>query len=483
MSDTRISIGDFSLANQIYSGARVTFWTIDNAGAKTTTAATLYAAPTGLTTLANPQTLDRDGKLTAPVYINTPVIATIAGRRIDSHDTGIIGTVFLSGYSLAGGTAGQVPIIGSGGSATWRTFSGAFTVNEFGVATLTTLAASNLSNGTTGTGNVVLKNSPTLVTPALGVATATSINGMTITTTTGTITLTNGKTLSVNNSITLVGTDGHTYTFPAGGTVLTADSTATLTNKTFSTSGAGNSLQVSGVAISRGQFPGTSTNDSATTGNIGECIKAYSPFVGPTTVTITIAAPGVITWANHRIVGVTAVYFTTTGGLPTGLVASTTYYTLASTNGGNTFSVASSIANALANTPITTSGAQSGTHTGNQAVALTTATPANIAAITLTAGDWDIDACCYMAAAATTVTQSRFVSVSTASATLSLLTGQFGGGILDATGHTQASSDVIVPTQRVSISSTTTYYLVAQAGFNTSTFFANGASLSARRMR
>jgi hypothetical protein len=60
----------------------------------------------------------------------------------------------------------------------------------------------------------VFSTSPTLVTPVLGAATATSINGLTITSSTGTLTVTNGKTASFSNSITFAGTDGTTMTFP-----------------------------------------------------------------------------------------------------------------------------------------------------------------------------------------------------------------------------------------------------------------------------
>lgn len=75
---------------------------------------------------------------------------------------------------------------------------------------------------------------PILTTPALGVATATSINGLTITTSTGTLTIANGKTATVNNSLTLAGTDSTTMTFPsASGTVVTIAATQTLTNKTI----------------------------------------------------------------------------------------------------------------------------------------------------------------------------------------------------------------------------------------------------------
>jgi hypothetical protein len=62
----------------------------------------------------------------------------------------------------------------------------------------------------------------TFTAPVLGVATATSINGLTITSTTGTLTLTNGKTFSVSNTLTLAGTDGSTLNIGTGGTLGTA---------------------------------------------------------------------------------------------------------------------------------------------------------------------------------------------------------------------------------------------------------------------
>ncbi|MFA6213556.1 MAG: hypothetical protein WC714_29230 [Candidatus Obscuribacterales bacterium] len=83
------------------------------------------------------------------------------------------------------------------------------------------------------------------------------------------------------------------------------------------------------------------------------------------TVTMTIAAPGVITYTAHGLFPNAPVVFTTTGALPTGLTAGTTYYvcpfstsaTAAMT--ADTFMVASTVGG----TPITTSGSQSGTHT------------------------------------------------------------------------------------------------------------------------
>lgn len=74
-------------------------------------------------------------------------------------------------------------------------------------------------NDETGTGVVVFSTSPTLVTPTLGVATATSINGLTIDTTTGTLDVTNAKTLTVTGDATISATP---YT-PSGTDVAVAD--------------------------------------------------------------------------------------------------------------------------------------------------------------------------------------------------------------------------------------------------------------------
>jgi hypothetical protein len=58
-------------------------------------------------------------------------------------------------------------------------------------------------------------------------------NSLTITTTTGTFTLTNAKTLAVQNSLTLAGTDGTTLTFQGTDTYVGRTTTDTLTNKTL----------------------------------------------------------------------------------------------------------------------------------------------------------------------------------------------------------------------------------------------------------
>jgi hypothetical protein len=97
--------------------------------------------------------------------------------------------------------------------------------------------ALNAFTSTTGSGAVVGATGATLVTPNIGVATATSINKVAITApaTSATLTIANGKTLTANATLTLAGTDSTTMTFPtSSGAVLTADSTATVTNKSIS---------------------------------------------------------------------------------------------------------------------------------------------------------------------------------------------------------------------------------------------------------
>jgi hypothetical protein len=76
------------------------------------------------------------------------------------------------------------------------------------------------------------------------------------------------------------------------------------------------------------------------------------------TVTISIAAPGVVTWANHGLSVNDTIRFTTTGALPTGLAINTTYF-VKEVLSANTFTVSSTAGGAA----ITTSGTQSGTQT------------------------------------------------------------------------------------------------------------------------
>jgi len=110
---------------------------------------------------------------------------------------------------------GQVNLVGPNTASTFSinvpaVAGNIVTTGDTGTVTTTMLAA------TTGSGSVVLATSPTLVTPVLGVASATTVNKVTLTApaTGSTLTVADGKTLTASNSITLAGTDATTMTFP-----------------------------------------------------------------------------------------------------------------------------------------------------------------------------------------------------------------------------------------------------------------------------
>lgn len=110
------------------------------------------------------------------------------------------------------------------GTSTWTQLS---YVNALPTGKLSQFASTNSSelanviSDETGFGSLVFANTPTLVTPILGVASATTINKVTITepATGATITVADGKTLTASNTLTFTGTDSSSVAFGTGGTV------------------------------------------------------------------------------------------------------------------------------------------------------------------------------------------------------------------------------------------------------------------------
>ena len=93
---------------------------------------------------------------------------------------------------------------------------------------------------------------------------------------------------------------------------------------------------------------------SGTTYAAGDKVILGSP---SSTVTITIASPGVVSWASNGLPNGTPVVLTTTGALPTGLTAGRIYYVI--NRAAGTFQLSATLDGA----PIVTTGSQSGTHT------------------------------------------------------------------------------------------------------------------------
>ena len=153
-----------------------------------------------------------------------------------------------------------------------------------GIATfLATPSSANLRTAVTdetGTGGLVFATSPTLVTPILGVATATSLNKVTVTApaTSAVLTIADGKTLTVSNSITFAGTDATTMTLPStSATIARTDAAQTFTgDQTFdnilgsvqSLSGAG-AVNITQLTTA---FTSTATGNALTlaNGTVGE---------------------------------------------------------------------------------------------------------------------------------------------------------------------------------------------------------------------
>ena len=118
---------------------------------------------------------------------------------------------------------------------------------------------------------------------------------------------------------------------------------------------AGNN-NVAGSNFNFGTSMGTGTGAPGTFAIEG----GFTGLSGTSTVTITIASPAVVTWTNHLAVRGQAIKFSTTGALPTGITAGTTYYMLNIDNGHNNFNIAAT----PNGTPINTTGTQSGVQTG-----------------------------------------------------------------------------------------------------------------------
>lgn len=170
----------------------------------------------------------------------------------------------------------------------------------------------------TGSGTVVvMQNTPTLITPVLGVATATSINGLAITASTGTLTIANGKTVTHNATTTFAGTDGKTLTISNSGTLAGGDA-FTLAIAAGKTLTASNSLTLAGTDSTVMTFPTTSATIART--------DAANTFTGIQTFSTPIATGSVATMTA-----------TVGGGVPTPPNNTTTFL-----RGDGTFAAPSS---------------------------------------------------------------------------------------------------------------------------------------------
>lgn len=181
-------------------------------------------APATSATLTIPDGVTLTGPASSGTVMTLGNSETVTGAKAFTTDRlrvngSTSGQTIIQASAIAGTTTVTVPaatdtLVGKATTDTLtnKTFDTAGTGNSFSINGLAATA-------NTGTGSVVRATSPTLVTPTLGAAVATSINGNIFTTGTGTLTFGAGKTLTASNTLTLTGTDGSSVAFGAGGTV------------------------------------------------------------------------------------------------------------------------------------------------------------------------------------------------------------------------------------------------------------------------
>lgn len=398
-----------------------------------------------------------------------------------------------------------------------------------------------LANSVTGTGSMVLANTPTLSSPVIGAATATSINKVAIT--------------APATSATLTIPDGVTLTGPtSSGTAMTLGNTEVVTGvKTFGSAGAVGRLRVAGttsgstILDATAIASGTLTLPAATDTLIGRATTdtlTNKTLTSPTLTTPALGTPSALVLTNATGLPLSGhtnqAAFTFVGNNTSGSAAPTavdisaltskaspvatdlmmisdqaasgawkkvTVSSIASAGSvssiaGNTgaFTLSNGITNSTNDIRLNIGHLPGETTTGNaaageigeyivsnvvsgSAVSLTTGVSANVTSISLTAGDWDVRGMVYFNGAAGTTVANNFSSISQTTATLDQTNGRshnsYGNNVAIFANNTLSAP---IPPVRFSFSSTTTVFLVANLSFGVSTANAFG-NISARRAR
>lgn len=243
------------------------------------------------------------------------------------------------------------------------------------------------------------------------------------------------------------------------------------------------------TAIDAATSTGVTDASNGTAGKVGEvasinCLVAGSA-AASTSVTVTIATPGVVTWSSHTFAPSTGLANYTCpinflGTPPTGIVVGTNYYIIGSSVSGDTFQISDTAAHALAGTnAVATTGSDGGTTAFIGALG-STGTVFGGAALNLTAGDWD---CSFVGTfeELTSLTTTRF----TAGIHTSVGAPTTGNANVQPTASQvigAASPNLPSPIVRENVSATTAIYGVDISTFSGGTMN-EGGLLRCRRMR
>lgn len=177
-----------------------------------------------------------NGAITVAGGTTTPVLTAVYAPALKSATT----TIDVSAATAP--SAGQVLTATGASAATWQTVTGTGTVTSVSVTT---------ANGVSG--SVATATTTPAISLTLGAITPTTVNGMTITTNSGTLHIANAKSFDVLKSLTLDGTDGTTMTFPAtSATIARTDAANTFTGVQTMTSPAITTPAITGLATGSG---------------------------------------------------------------------------------------------------------------------------------------------------------------------------------------------------------------------------------------